>query len=91
MLFRSDEAVALARGSGGRVVAAVPRDGVRPEQVAWAGRVALALGGEGAGLSPTLIASSDATVSIPMRHPVESLNVAAAGAILLYAASRARA
>jgi TrmH family RNA methyltransferase len=79
------------RAAGARVVAAVPRDGVSPEQAAWRGGVALALGGEGAGLSDTLITGSDIRVSIPMRPPVESLNVAAAGAILMYAASRQRA
>lgn len=87
----AEEAVALVHGAGGRVVGAVPREGTSPERVDWTGTVALTLGGEGAGLAPAVMARCDARVSIPMHAPVESLNVAAAGAILLYTASRVRA
>ena len=41
-------------------------------------------------LSYDLIAGCDERVSVPMAPPVESLNVAAAGAVLVYAAWRAR-
>jgi RNA methyltransferase, TrmH family len=78
------------RKFGLHVVAAVPRDGVAPEQVRWADKVALLLGGEGPGLSPDVIASSDERVTIPMASPVESLNVAVAGGILVYAARQQR-
>ncbi len=51
-------------------------------------RVALVLGNEGAGLSPAVRGSVDRLVGIPTRGRAESLNVAAAGAILLYELSR---
>lgn len=49
-----------------------------------AGNIAFAIGNEGAGISPGLLASVDATVKIPMRKEVESLNAAAAAAICLF-------
>jgi RNA methyltransferase, TrmH family len=77
--------------SGGiRSIAAVPRGGQDPDAIDWRGKVALIVGGEGAGLSDELTSQCDALVSIPMAARVESLNVAAAGAILVYAARRAR-
>ena len=77
--------------SGGiRSIAAVPRDGQDPDAIDWRGKVALIVGGEGAGLSDEVASQCDALVSIPMAARVESLNVAAAGAILVYAARRAR-
>jgi tRNA G18 (ribose-2'-O)-methylase SpoU len=46
-------------------------------------RIALALGSEAHGLSKEIREAADRRVAIEMRGPVESLNVAAAGAILL--------
>jgi len=46
--------------------------------------VAICVGAEGAGLPGELLAAADAFLSIPMRAPVESLNVAVAAGILLY-------
>jgi TrmH family RNA methyltransferase len=46
------------------------------------------LGAEREGLPDALVASCDATVTIPLSHGAESLNVAAAGAIALYEWSR---
>lgn len=46
-------------------------------------RLALAMGGEAAGVSPELRAAAGRSVAVPMAPPVESLNVAAAGAILM--------
>jgi TrmH family RNA methyltransferase len=48
-------------------------------------RLALALGNEGAGLSPALRARADHLVAIPIASGVESLNVAVAAGILLHA------
>lgn len=45
----------------------------------------IVLGNEGDGLSPTLLSVADARVIIPIGGEVDSLNVAAAAAILLYA------
>jgi TrmH family RNA methyltransferase len=52
---------------------------------------ALMIGNEGAGLSAELLAVADAHITIPMPGPVESLNAAVAGSLLLYEASRQRA
>lgn len=51
-------------------------------------RVAIVLGNEGAGLSPEVRESVDALAAVPLRGPAESLNVAAAAAILLYELTR---
>jgi len=48
-------------------------------------RLALVLGTEGDGLAADTIAACDYTVRIPMSHGVDSLNVAAAGAVAFYA------
>ncbi|MEP6481939.1 MAG: RNA methyltransferase [Rhodoglobus sp.] len=48
-------------------------------------RVALVLGAEGDGLSPAALEQADAVVTIPMLHGVDSLNVASASAVALYA------
>ena len=73
-----------------KMIAAVPRDGRDPDTVDWSGRIALLLGGEGQGLDPRVIGAMDERVTIPMEPPVESLNVAASAAILIYAARRSR-
>lgn len=48
-------------------------------------RVALVLGEEGYGLTPEAIAAADTIVQIPMRHGIDSLNVAATAAVAMYA------
>ena len=48
-------------------------------------RVALVLGTEGDGLSEAAIGLADSVVKIPMRAEVDSLNVASASAVALYA------
>ncbi len=47
-------------------------------------KLAIILGTEGDGLSKATIAASDYTVKIPMKHGVDSLNVAAAGAVAFW-------
>ena len=74
-----------------RTVAAVARGGDDPDAIDWTGSTGLLLGGEGPGLSDEVADACDARVTIPMAEPVESLNVAVAGAILIYAARRQRA
>ena len=48
------------------------------------GRLAVLLGTEGDGLSSRALAGCDLTVTIPMEHGVDSLNVAAAGAVAFW-------
>jgi tRNA G18 (ribose-2'-O)-methylase SpoU len=47
--------------------------------------VALLLGAEGDGLSRAAIHAADSVVTIPMLHGVDSLNVASASAVALWA------
>ena len=51
-------------------------------------RLAIILGTEGTGLKPETIAACDYTVRIPMANGVDSLNVAAAGAIAMWQLTR---
>jgi 23S rRNA (guanosine2251-2'-O)-methyltransferase len=55
------------------------------------GGIVLVMGAEGRGLRPRVRDACDALVSIPLRGHVESLNVSAAAAVLLYAISPASA
>ena len=48
-------------------------------------RVALVLGTEGEGLTREAINAADTLVQIPMRHGIDSLNVAATAAVAMYA------
>lgn len=66
---------------------AVPLDGFA-QQVP--GRVALILGAEGDGLSRAAMAKADAIVTIPMAMGIDSLNVAAASAVALWALRKPR-
>jgi TrmH family RNA methyltransferase len=67
-----------------------------PWEINWRKPAALLLGNEGAGLSAELLRSSDAIIHIPQATPceadtpVDSLNVAVAGGIVLYEAARQR-
>ena len=47
-------------------------------------KLAIVLGNEGNGLPQSVIDACDYTVRIPMRHGVDSLNVAAAGAVAFW-------
>jgi TrmH family RNA methyltransferase len=55
-----------------------------------AGRIALAIGNEGSGLSPALATQATRRVTIPMPGGIESLNVAAAAAVCLFECLRQR-
>jgi TrmH family RNA methyltransferase len=59
-------------------------------EVDMRGPCAVVLGAEASGLSDEEAAATDASVRIPMRSPVDSLNVSVAAAILLYEAARQR-
>jgi TrmH family RNA methyltransferase len=84
------EVVARAKTMGLKLAAMVPRGGADPTDVDFRVPCAILLGAEGAGLARELSAAADLPVTIPMRPPVESLNVAVAAAIVLYEASRQR-
>ncbi|MBR0164105.1 MAG: RNA methyltransferase [Lachnospiraceae bacterium] len=69
------------------VAAALRDDALTPEDPAFhrAKRLALFLGTENAGLSADTVNACDHVVKIPMQNDVDSLNVAAASAVLFYA------
>ena len=61
------------------------------DSVDWRGPVVLVLGSEGKGLRPRVAASCDALVSLPLRGRIDSLNVSATAAVLLYEVLQTRA
>jgi TrmH family RNA methyltransferase len=61
-----------------------------PWEVDWCQPVALLVGNEGAGLPVEVEQSADARIRIPMASGIESLNAAAAAAVLFYEAARQR-
>jgi RNA methyltransferase, TrmH family len=71
-----------------------PQDGelrvLSPWEVDWCEPVALLVGNEGAGLPEEVERSADARIRIPMASGIESLNAAAAAAVLFYEAARQR-
>jgi TrmH family RNA methyltransferase len=91
---RLEEAVVAMRAAGLRIVAADGRTG-RPlddpdvqarlsEPTAWM------FGNEAWGLPPDLVALADEPVAVPIYGKAESLNLAAAAAVCLYASARAQ-
>src|SRR5882762_5099102 len=61
-----------------------------PWELDWCQPIALLVGNEGAGLPEDVVHSADARIQIPMQRHVESLNAAAAAAVLFYEAFRQR-
>jgi len=90
---RLEEAVVTLREAGLRIVAADGRAG-RPlddpeVQARLAGPTAWMFGNEAWGLPPELVALADEPVAVPIYGRAESLNLAAAAAVCLYASARA--
>ena len=87
-LGREDNSIAQLRGAGFQLAATVVRGGSDLFQAALPRRLVYVLGAEGEGMSPELAAACDLRLSIPGTGAVESLNVAAATAVLLAAWAR---
>jgi len=89
-----DEAVAAMRQAGLRIVAAdgrAERTLDDPEVQARLGEpTAWMFGNEAWGLPPGLVALADEPVAVPVYGKAESLNLAAAAAVCLYASARAQ-
>lgn len=73
-----------------QVVAATPAATATYASVDLRGPIAIAVGAEDVGLSTAFLARADVTVRIPMVGRVNSLNVSASAALLLYEAVRQR-
>jgi len=65
-------------------------ESVAPWEIDWCQPIALLVGNEGAGLPEEVVHGADARIQIPMERRVESLNAAAAAAVLFYEAYRQR-
>ena len=85
-----ENVVAAAQAAGIAIVAAVPAGGTPLPAARLDGGCAIVVGAEGAGLPDAAIAAATIRLTIPMRAPVDSLNVATAAALILYEASRQR-
>ena len=79
-----------ASAHGLRVIAAVPHAGAPLTETDLTAPCLVWLGAEGAGVDPDAVETADDVVSIPMRRPVESLNVAVTAALVVYEAARQR-
>jgi RNA methyltransferase, TrmH family len=84
------ELAAWARAYRGKVVATDVARGTSLYAADLTGPIAIAIGNEGAGLSPALLESARITVNIPMPGRFESLNAAAAAAVCLFECVRQR-
>ena len=83
----AEEADAALRSAGVRIVVADAHAEAPATPATWTRPLALVLGGEAAGPSPVWRAHRALAVRVPVLGPVESLNVAAAAAVLLYQAA----
>jgi len=78
---------AALRAGGLRIVVADAHAADAATQATWVRPLALVLGGEAAGADPVWRAHGARAVRVPVLGAVESLNVAAAAAVLLYQAA----
>ena len=86
-----EKGISLLRSLGFKTAAMALSDNsvsIEDERLLSEPRLAIILGTEGDGLKKTTIASCDYTVKIPMSHGVDSLNVAAAGAVAFWQLTR---
>lgn len=81
-------AAALVRGAGLPLYAAALAEDALDLRQADLGRCAVIIGNEGRGVSPQALALCDRAVKIPMEASCESLNAAAAAAVVLWEGAR---
>jgi len=79
------------RSAGGRLIVGVVGDAPSLFHADLRGRIAIVVGSEGRGVSDDLLELADQRVTIPMAPGSESLNAAAAAAVLLFEGVRQRA
>lgn len=86
----SPAVLAWLRANRVAIVVTTPAGTRTPDEAGLTGPVALVIGSESSGVTPLWLEAADATVRIPMYGHVNSLNAAAAAAIVLYEANRQR-
>lgn len=85
-----DQLFALAARYGLRIVATTGSARQPYTRFDWRQPLIVIFGNEANGLRPEILARADDRVMIPLRAPVESLNVAAAAAAILFECARQR-
>ena len=88
--METDDALALCREQGLRVIASDLKGAAEYTDADLTGDIALVIGNEGSGVSGEILDAADIKVKIPMEGNIESLNAAAAAAVLMYEAARQR-
>jgi TrmH family RNA methyltransferase len=86
----SAETIAWLKGRGIRIAAATPEGATRYTDADLSGPLAIVLGSEAHGLTPSFLDAADLRLVIPMRGQADSLNLAASAAILLFETVRQR-
>jgi TrmH family RNA methyltransferase len=79
-----------ARAAGLKVLATAATAAIRYDQFDWQQSALVVFGNEARGVNQSLLEACDTQISIPLQAPVESLNVAAAAAAILFEAARQR-
>lgn len=85
-----EEAVAALRERGARILAAAPGGDASVYDTDLTGPTAVLLGNEAWGLTPEATRLADARVRVPIHGRAESLNLAAAAALVMFEAARQR-
>ena len=85
-----DQALALVRGQGRKLYGTAAGAQTPYWDRDLTRGIAIVLGNEGSGISRELLAACDQVLSIPMEGAAESLNAAAAGAVILFESLRQR-
>jgi TrmH family RNA methyltransferase len=85
-----EEIAGLLGDSGAKIYLAAAGEGVSYLKADFSGKIALVVGGEAAGVGELARTLAQETVHIPMPGGMESLNVAAAAAILMFEVLRQR-
>ena len=86
----AQHSLAVAQDRAAPLQEGVATPPLAPWEVDWCQPIALLVGNEGAGLPEEIERSADARIRIPMASGVESLNAAAAAAVVFYEAARQR-
>ncbi len=86
----NDAAIAWLRGRGVAIVATTPAAETLYTDADLSGPVAVVIGSEAWGLSEAWLAAADVRVRIPMHGRVDSLNLSASAALLMYEVVRQR-